>query len=346
MAQINIKKTDTLQTPTSGLAGVGVKQSNELFIVDENGQEIPVGGGLYGTQYVFVTANGTDTENATELQSAYNTAKTMSPSSTNRITVVVGMGNYDFGSSSFDMDTEYIDLVSLDGNRSVVLNATLNTSDRTEGSINMTANNVFVKGVDVGEKKINTPLSSAYQQIKLENCKGGDYSFGGFENSIPVESYGTYINCEGGDYSFGANTGASGNYIGCKGGDFSFGYFGTASGTFTDCQGGEASFGGNGGTASGTFTNCVGGDESFGGFGTASGTFTNSVGGDYSFGGFSTASGTFNNCQAGNGSFGGNGTLNGKLYYCRITLGTFQTVSSGGVTRLCIDGNNNENNQG
>ena len=105
--------------------------------------------------------------------------------------------------------------------------------------------------------------------------------------------------------------------------------------------------GGGGGTASGTFTNCQGGGSSFGHGGTASGTFNNCQGGDYSFGGNGgTASGTFTNCTGGDSSFGGNGgTASGKLYYCRLTSGTFKTVSSGGRTVLCIDGNNNQNNQ-
>lgn len=50
--------------------------------------------GLSGTNYVFVSTNGTDVENALELQSAYDKAKEMSPSSDNRITVVAAPGNY------------------------------------------------------------------------------------------------------------------------------------------------------------------------------------------------------------------------------------------------------------
>ena len=107
---------------------------------------------------------------------------------------------------------------------------------------------------------------------------------------------------------------------------------------------------------SGTFTNCVatggyGGYGAFGGGGTASGTFTNCVAGAYGFGSFTGSggifSGTANNCTAGDKGFGGaGGTLSGQLYYCRLTSGNFETVSTGGITRLCIDGNNAENNQG
>jgi hypothetical protein len=128
----------------------------------------------------------------------------------------------------------------------------------------------------------------------------------------------------------------------------------TSIGTYINCSGGSGSFSGNGGNANGTYINCVGENNSFGRF-SASGTFTNCVAGQRSFGAapdFSntetvTASGVFTNCIGGNLSFGGtlNGTLTGKLHYCRLTSGTFKTVSSGGRTYYCVDGNGNTNNQ-
>ena len=87
---------------------------------------------------------------------------------------------------------------------------------------------------------------------------------------------------------------------------FGGGFGGIASGTFRDCVSGASAFGGGGGSAEGIFTNCTGGSISFGRF----------------------------------------GTLTGSLYYCRLTGDTFETVSAPGVTRLCIDGSNVENNQG
>jgi hypothetical protein len=237
------------------------------------------GGGLEGTNYVYVTANGTDIENAAELVAAYNESITRVPSITNRITIIAAPGYYNFGSTNFTMNTEYIDLVSLDGNRSVIFNST-----DVSGTINITANDVFVKGVNVLTKIFN--ISSNLSLLKLENCEGGDLSFAG---GILLSASGTFINCKGGNSSFG-------NF---------------ASGTFIDCIGGLGSFGTNaspGGSASGTFTNCTGGGSAFGGAPKS--------------------------------------TLTGKLYYCRLTAGTFKTVSGGGITRLCLDGNNVENNQG
>jgi hypothetical protein len=326
------------------------------------------GGGLEGTQYVFVQANGTDVENAIELQAAYDLAITkiqtfdvlsapydlpsqQTPtemafidfggtlpvlivgqtytfnvegvdmigevvmanfpyrvefptaftynggdvrvyvSVTTKSIVIAAPGNYNFENGNFIMDTEYVDLVSLDSNRSIVFNGA--------NTIQITANNVFVKGVDVQRKEFK--IGNNLSKLNAESCTGGNDSFG--KNLI-----------------------VSGTFTNCIGGIFSFGAYGTTSGTFTNCQGGDVSFGGGNGTASGTFTNCQGSYGSFGGGGA-------------------TASGTFTNCQGGNNSFGGGGTASGKLYYCRLTLATFPTVSSGGRTVLCIDGNNNQNNQ-
>ena len=337
-----------------------------------------VGGGLEGTQYVFVAADGTDVQNAAELQAAYVTAQSMSPSATNRITVIAAPGNYNFGSTTFVMNTQYIDLVSLDGNRSVVFN-----SANTGGTISITANDVFVKGVDVVSK--NFSIANLLNLLRVENCSGGDNSFGGGGGSGTAS--GTFTNCIGGLGSFGGSGIANGTFTSCIGGLGSFGAYNLASGVFTNCTGGGDSFGGLGGTASGTFTSCTGGDASFGAYGAASGTFTSCTGGDFSFGAYNlasgvftncsggddsfgaygaasgvftnctggfasfsgsgTASGTFTSCTGGNFSFGGDGgTLNGKLYYCRLTSGSFEIVTSPGITRLCIDGNNVENNQG
>jgi hypothetical protein len=345
------------------------------------------------------------------------------------------------------MDTQYIDLVSLDGNRSVIFNYT-DSMGTGNGTISITANDVFVKGVDVQLK--NFTIATNLNLLRVENCRGGEFSFGGdttygsnpiivsgtfidcdytvnsggfmfggggfasgtfincsgnagsfgsrstgeasgvFENckcygggfgqegtasgtfincvaintsmgAFGVIASGTFINCriEGGSGGFGTgsytdpSTGeqvgsdASGVFINCISGDYSFGQQGTASGTFINCTGGAYSFGEN--IASGTFTNCIAGGQSFGASSgnTASGTFMNCTAGDQSFGYQGTASGTFTNCTGGSGAFGGDGgTLSGKLFYCRLTSGMFTTVSGAGITRLCLDGSNVENNQG
>jgi hypothetical protein len=371
--------------------------------------------GIEGTQYVFVSANGTDTENATELQAAYDLAKTKKEINTNTkwvslvsgwdfsvseselstsldenttiqwvegqtytirldgveytgvnqysdindvvmtsVTapdgdyttievlyqeiipskVIVAPGYFNF-TSNFLVDEDYVDIVSLDGNRSVVFNGI--------GTINITANNVFIKGIDVQNK--NFTIGSNLNKLTVENCKGGDLSFGGSYGSNPITVSGTFTNCEGGYDSFGRSGVASGTFINCTT-ITGFGSYhnGVASGTFINCEAEGASFGAQGGVASGKFIDCVGGDVSFGRV-AASGTFTNCVGGSNSFGTYGVASGVFTNCIGSASSFGKEGTLSGKLYYCRLTAGTFQTVSGAGITRYCIDGNGDTNNQ-
>jgi hypothetical protein len=215
-----------------------------------------------------------------------------------RSTVIVSPGLFDF-SSNFLVDTDGVNIVSLDGNRSIIFSG--------DGTIDVSANDCFIKGVDVVDKKfiIGDNLST----LTVENCKGGDYSFTGTESGLPFNPIvisGTFINCEGGYNSFG--------YI-----------YDTVSGTFTNCK-----------VITGFGYQCE-----------ASGIFDSCKAIEYgSFGTDGIASGTFTNCIGSNGGFGGNGTLTGKLYYCRLIANTFNTVSGGGITRLCLDGFNTENNQG
>ncbi len=224
---------------------------------------------------------------------------------------------------------------------------TVETADTFQLRVESTgANANFTTDITAGNVRIEYNSGQ-----RFTNCKGGIGSFGG--DALPDFSMvsGNFTGCIGGNNSFGGEYyTASGTFNNCIGGNDCFGgpFYGTASGTFNNCIGGNDCFGGfAGGTASGTFNNCIGGNSCFSGQGgTASGTFNNCIGGDTCFGFVGTVSGTFNNCIGGDSSFGAFGTLSGKLYYCRLTTGTFETVSGGGITRLCIDGSNVENNQG
>lgn len=382
-----IPGTNITITPVSGTGAVTINAA---------------GGGLGGTHYVFVMADGTDTENATQLQDAYTQAAGLVSSSsvwvsfgiygamdygggnyevyfnpntdffqasttyslkingveytgttafassssayfstnapagltitsfealdvvTQRATVIAAPGYYNFGGSTFLMDQEYVDLISLDGNRSVIFNA----PGTNFTAILVTANDTYIRGIDVQGKTISA--ESTQGKNIFENCKAlGTFSFG------EVDSTGTYINCEGGAQAFGSNWNASGTYIDCTAGVQSFGSYYTASGTFIRCTGTDSCFGytssgtfidctggfgcfGSSGYATGTYKNCVAGNESFGGgfgIGTASGTFINCVGGSNSFG--AIASGTFKDCTAEHHSFGCFGTASGSFIGCR-----------------------------
>jgi hypothetical protein len=326
------------------------------------------GGGIEGTQYVYVAANGNPTENATELVNAYNTAKGMSPSSTNRITVIAAPGNYQFQSGGsapavLTMDTQYIDLISLDGNRSILFIG--------DGGINIEADNVFIKGVYLTQTGLFN-MFAGLNSLKMENCRAGDYAFGfnsyltgmfincqsgvyGFGSGYVGGADGTFIDCIGSDWCFGAYGFANGKFINCESGNESFGSggFSDVAGTFIDCRAGQNSFG-YFNNAAGTFLRCTAGDNSFGFQSGANGIFTDCVAGQNSFGSFVFVSGTFTNCTGGFSSFGGptatgpivfNG-INGRAYYCRVTSGGFAPIDGSGVIRLCLDGNNNIINQG
>jgi hypothetical protein len=203
-------------------------------------------------------------------------------------------------------------------------------------------------------------------------CNADSDSFGYLCNNVS----GTFTDCKGGYNSFGAFGIASGNFYNCVGGGYAFGGgdTGLASGNFYNCNGGLNCFGGNGGTASGNFNNCTSSNGGFGGYGgVASGLFNACIGNSSACfgGGGGEASGTFINCMCslsqlcfggggGNASGvfinctgytsntfgGGGGTLTGTLSFCKLTDGTFPTVSGGGKTRYCLDGNNATNNQG
>jgi hypothetical protein len=272
-----------------------------------------VGGGLEGSNYIFVAANGTDVENAAELKAAYILATTMGANYSNKVTIVAAPGYYNFEASPFLMNASYINLVSLDGNRSIVFN-----SSDPAGTINVTGSDVFIKGVDT-TINISKPFTVApFVYGTFENCKGGNYSFV-FNGSC----YGIFTNCEAGDYSFSSGGSAGGIYTNCVSGFYCFGYGSNAGGRFYNCNAGGYSFGAGGGSVYGTIYNCI------------------ALGG-YSFGAF--CYGTLNNCIAGANSFG-TISLQGLLYYCRMSDGTFPTVSGTGRTVLCIDGFNNQNNQ-
>jgi hypothetical protein len=275
---------------------------------------------LSGSNYLFVKADGTPSQNATELSASYVQAKASSPSSTNRIAILASPGKYTFA-SNFTLDTQYIDVVSLTGECDVLVTGS--------GTISVTANDVYVKGIDVDVKNFtivdNLPL------LKVNNCKGGNYSFGGQFNPTqgsqpanPILINGTFIDCEGGDFSFAGNGMAYGTFTNCVGGNSSFGYY--CDGTFTNCVGGDFSFGGDMGYIDGTMKNCTAGDNSFAPVGNIN---SNAV---------------LDNCVGGLNSFasGPSSTIYGKLIKCRLTSGSLATlnVQSPGDFILCINADN------
>ena len=173
---------------------------------------------LNGTQYTFVSGNGSPIQNSIQLQNAYNLAKTISGlSSTNRFKIIIGTGKYQF-SGQFSIDTEFIDIVSLTGSPDV---------EFVNGII-VSANDVLIKGL---KTSVVFEIAADLNQLICENCIGGDSSFGGGKKTP-----GTFKYCIGGEYSFGAGDSASGIFKNCIGGNASFGGGGTLDGKLYNCE--------------------------------------------------------------------------------------------------------------
>lgn len=267
---------------------------------------------ILSENFLFVGNNGNATENGALLLNAYALAKTLTPngqpiSSTNRFTIAVMSGYYEL-SSELNIDTEFIDIVSVTNQCDVFL---------TNNTINVTADNVKIVGINVGSQrfKIDTLLNN----VECVFCKGGVRSFG-YNNNLS----GKYTNCEGGDLSFGGDGRASGIFINCKAGINSYGNI--SEGKFINCEGGNNSFGVV--EASGEFYNCISGTYSFGG-GVGTGK----------------SSGKFYNCIGGTDSW--NNEIEGEIFFSKINgTSNFATVSAIGITRYCINGDNSTDNQG
>jgi len=272
---------------------------------------------LSGSNYIFVEANGTPTQNGLSLSASYAQAKNSSPSSTNRMAVLAGPGKYTFA-SNFTLDTQYIDVVSLTGECDVLVTGS--------GTIIVSANDAYVRGIDVDVK--NFTISSSLPLLKIKNCKGGDYSFGG--NTPPpvggpaspgYTMAGTFIDCVGGDYSFAGLGSAYGSFIGCVGGNFSFGS--RCDGTFINCTAGDYSFAYDADIEGGKLQNCTAGAYSFASIGSIE------------------SGAALNGCIGGLNSFAqGIDSVTGTLIGCILTNGSFNTlnVGLGGQLIACANG--------
>jgi hypothetical protein len=286
--------------------------NNELLILSQSISEIQFQP-LSGSNYIFVEANGTPTQNGGYLTASYALAKLTSPLITDRFSVLLGPGYYKFN-SDFNIDTEYIDVVSLTGDRDVYITGS--------NTIVIGADNVYVRGIDVDTK--NFTITSSFQNTIIKNCKGGDGSFGGDStllNAFIIAS--TFIDCEGGDNSFAGNGSAYGIFINCIGGDNSFGNF--CDGIFTDCVGGDNSFATQGNITGGTFENCTAGNASFASIGTIdiSAKLKRCTGGQNSF------------CIS---SVGAQTNILGILESCQLIGSNFITAGGSGKLINCYPG--------
>jgi hypothetical protein len=317
----------------------------------------PAGADLNSENVVFVRANGTPTENATELLNAYATAKTLTPngnpiSATNRVVILCNTGTYEFLNSSNApiLDTDYIDIVSISGEKD--LNFTLTTGTFESKIIDVRANCSIIGVYSTAYRFV---VDGGLPNLYLKNCQGnfGSFGYGGYDLVGGVETIpaiqGRFESCKAGDWSFGAYTqgfeadcidceagtnsfGRANNVNGyqvsgtlkrCKAGENSFGYKMLASGTFIDCEStGNYSFGCGEG-ATGTFIRCITSGTGMGrALGNAvdgtvcSGTFIDCSAGGFSYGYYADCSGVFRNCVGGSRSYGYGVEASGYFFNC------------------------------
>jgi len=230
---------------------------------------------------VTVEVGGSDVTNGLNLITAYAIAKTMYPSATNRIAVIVPPGRYDLGTAGLQMDTPYIDLIGLTTDRSAQY--LYGAPGEGNGVVRQSADNVRIENLMLYNQSSDGsgwtapaayyPTVSGYNTV-VRNCEfaprdnGGAMRCGG-------EYAGRYENCTAGDWSFGGDESpVSGTFIGCQAGENSFGSYGEVSGTFIDCQAGWSSFGADGVlSTTAVIVNCTAGPGSFGPFNMAATNF-------------------------------------------------------------------------
>jgi hypothetical protein len=306
---------------------------NSLLIL---GDKLEVKEPLKGNNYIVVYGNLLNTfSNGKELVDKLDFAKTLTPngqllSDTNRVTVLVAPGKYDVD-FTLEMDTPYVDLISLTGNADVFLTS-LNSDSAT--AIKVTTSDIKIKGFNLTEQGNNIIIEGAYSNNYFENIIGGDYSFSNttFEGQVA----GNFKNCVGGNYSFAnikngeilisstlenctalelsfGNQIEESTLINCLG---TFGNFGSNSITnsyLTDCTAKGDSFGCESGIFGSTLSNCKGQESCFGRTDVTSSIsdISNSIldnckAGNFSFGVVNRNDSTFTNCIGGNECFGAN----------------------------------------
>ena len=332
-------KTNLLATDASGLVTNAVYGSGIAWDPATRTISSTVTGGLAtsGSAYAIVGGSATPSANWTALTNAYSAAKSATPNgaalgANNRYTIFLLPGVYDLGSTTFALDTSYIDLIGLSPNTgaTAIANAdsatdqgdtiitsssdTLNITDTTQ---NITLANLCIRCTSSGSGYFlttsQTQIQAPFKAINVLFCGAGtsnrsfqwDKGIAGYWQDVRMFGTGNAARCWGASVSSGITL--SGTFIRCKGNTLAWGFENsvsvTLSGIFIDCESSSQGFasGGSGTkTLSGTFIRCRSyGDVSFGAAtGTMSGYFEGCRG-DPSFGNFGggTMSGTMLNCS-------------------------------------------------
>lgn len=267
---------------------------------------------------VIVQHGANDVANGTNLKAAYTAAKSLTPGGSalatdNRAVVYVPAGRYDFGSTAFDVDTDFIDLIG-DGTCRKLENGEISfpcsklICDTDTEVVNVTARDIHMRGFAI-EQETNEATKRGLVIDNVNACDRGRF----VDIGITMQATGHYA------IDDGTNT--------------------TISAYFEQCHSLATLL--RPSALSGTCIRCTGGPSSFEAFGTPSGTFEDCITtGNYGFGGYGTASGIFKRCSVtGNGGFGGFGTLTGICEDCECLgndgFGGANNSGTAAVMRRC-----------
>ena len=321
------------------------------------------GGGVDGSNSVYVTQQGTAAESGVLLLQAYQDAIAKIGAGSEPSTLIIGPGDYSIP-TDWQLN-QLVNVTSLTGQPDVNIT---NGNIAVGSGANDAAHPITITGLNLQTTTLT--VGSNLSSITFKNCIAlGEGSFSG-GSSISSR----FEDCIGGYNSFGSggNSTASGIFIRCKAGadpeslmEGAFGAIGNTSGYFEDCGGVETAGGstdieklfGEGGVCNGVFYNCKAGNFSFGYQCFVVGAdFYNCVGKLGCFGYqnyFDFTTGNFYNCKAEGASFGssmGNSGLlsncisgsfgeivdGGMAFSCYSSSGGF-VVAGTGKTRLCVD---------
>lgn len=324
-----------ITTPQTLVEGGSVVWNGSQFVSQV---VTPGGGGLEGRAYVYVAADGTPIENATELKAKYNLAQTMTSqtiATDYAVTSVVENAGvytivftnpgsaYAFGYNNRVIinNVEYfitvvsvnpsfgMQVTGLPAGLSFTSMSLLKTKDIKISLVLAPGEYDFEKQTFyISNSLVNVVSLTGNRDVKIVNYD----SYSGTAVAINADNV-LVKGIEVVDGVIGIGSGLSGLVVeNCKGGQGSFNALYPSSaifGTFNNCVGGDLSFFGNSGFCSiyATFNNCVGGDNSFSPYqGSLYGIFNDCTGGMNAFNPpmYGQVSGTFNNCTAGNYSFG------------------------------------------
>jgi hypothetical protein len=305
---------------------------------------------LRGNNYIVVYGNNTPENNGADLVSKLNFAKFINPNSqvkstTNRMTVLVAPGVYTLPLSSnyLEMDTPYVDLISLTGDADVFL-----TSLNSATAIKVTTSDIKIKGFNLTEQSNNIIIEGSYSNNYFENIIGSDGSFsngifggqvaGNFKNCVggftsfadinneEILTNSTLENCTALDFSFGHQIEES-TLINCLGTFRNFGYKSITKSYLTDCTAQGDSFGCESGISGSTLTNCTADGFSFG---------RTNVPGQTNI----IENSQLNNCKAGVNSFAIKNSDDSSFINCVGGDESFGANIANGIYKNCKGGNN------